>query len=60
MNHYGTYYMGYHYAMAKGMGYDVSVKGLTFDRVAYHSIGQLKDQLLRDNYLEGDIIIGKN
>ena len=43
---YGTMNQGYYYDEAKNIGYNVSVGRLYFSNVAYHSKGQLIDNLL--------------
>jgi len=52
---YGTMNMGYHYDEAKVTGYNVQVGRLYFSNVAYHSKGQLIDQLVHDGYKKEDI-----
>lgn len=52
---YGTMYMGYYYDMGKKVGYNVEVGRLYFSNVAYHSKGQLIDQLIRSGYKKEDI-----
>jgi len=53
---YGTMTMGYYYDEAKAKGYDIEVGRLYFANVAYHSKGQLKQQLIRDGYKSEDIV----
>ena len=52
---YGTMSFGYYYDMAKKIGYDINVKGLYFSNVAYHSKGQLINQLLNSGYTMDNI-----
>jgi len=57
---YGTMSQGYYYDEAKKIGYNISVKGLYFGNVAYHSKKQLIDQLIHNRYNKEDIEITKN
>ena len=57
---YGTYNIGYYYEEAKKKGYDVSVGRVHFSNVAYHSKGQLIQQLVRDGYKKSDILVEKS
>lgn len=52
---YGTMNQGYYYDEGKKVGYDVEVGNLFFSNVAYHSKGQLIDQLVSDGYKKEDI-----
>jgi len=52
---YGTMSQGYYYDEGKKVGYDISVGNQYFSNVAYHSKGQLKDQLVADGYKLEDI-----
>ena len=47
---YGTMNQGYHYDEGKQIGYHVTAGNLFFQTVAYHSKGQLIDQLVNDGY----------
>lgn len=52
---YGTMSNGYYYDMGKNIGYNVRVSTLVFHEVAYHSKGQLIDQLVNDGYKRKDV-----
>lgn len=57
---YGTMNMGYYYDEAKKQGYNLSVGRLYFSNVAYHSKGQLINQLVHDGYKKDEINVEKN
>tara|TARA_R110000744_G_scaffold211280_1_gene330398 strand:- start:4152 stop:4376 length:225 start_codon:yes stop_codon:yes gene_type:complete len=49
---------GYYYDEGKNIGYTITVKGcyrLYFSNVAYHSKGQLINQLINDGYKKENI-----
>jgi len=52
---YGTMNQGYYYDEGKRVGYTITVGKLHFLSVAYHSKGQLIDQLVHDGYKKEDI-----
>lgn len=54
---FGTMFMGYYYDESKtNIGYTVWVEdGICFTNVAYHSKGQLIQQLVKDGYKKADI-----
>ena len=52
---YGTMNNGYYYDTGKSIGYDVRVSTMIFQDVAYHSKGQLIDQLVHNGYKREDI-----
>jgi hypothetical protein len=54
---YGTMFMGYHYDESKtNIGYDIWVEGgVAIHNVAYHSKGQLIEQLVHSGYKKEDI-----
>jgi len=56
---FGTMNHGYYYDEAKKVGYNISVPGLYFGNVAYHSKKQLIDQLVHDRYRKEDIEIDR-
>jgi hypothetical protein len=54
---YGTMFMGYHYDESRtNIGYDIWVEGgIGVHNVAYHSKGQLIQQMLHYGYKKEDI-----
>ena len=52
---FGTMTGGYYYDEGKKVSYDITVGSLYFGQVAYHSKGQLIEQLVRDGYKKEDI-----
>lgn len=52
---YGTMSHGYYYDEGKKIGYTITAGNLCFASVAYHSKGQLIDQLINDGYKLEDI-----
>ena len=52
---YGTMNQGYYYDEGVNIGYTITVGRLHFLSVAYHSKGQLIDQLVSDGYKKEDI-----
>ena len=56
---YGTMFMGYHYDESRtNIGYTVwtnDMSGICFTNVAYHSKGQLIQQLVHSGYGKADI-----
>lgn len=52
---YGTMNHGYYYDEGVNIGYTITVGRLHFLSVAYHSKGQLINQLVSDGYKKEDI-----
>jgi len=52
---YGTMSQGYYYDEGKRVGYTITAGSLCFVSVAYHSKGQLIDQLVNDGHKKEDI-----